>query len=261
MVGVCLISLMYSCSGTPKEKQVTVSNVEISGFIKDYVKVVDGSYTFMHDGTNASITITVELVRDVPSYSKLGGWVSSKLNVIDENGNILEPYSGSFDLADSDKVADLLNSSVGSTKKLIFKASYFNIDNEANAKIFTNASTFEWIDGIFAANTDLKISKPTKPINNNSSGNNAINEPIQSSDSSSDWDAVLDDYEKYIDNYIKLLKKAKNGDLTAITESLDLMENAESLGNKLDNAKGDMSTNQLKRYMKLQKKLLSAAMQ
>ncbi|MEG1643440.1 MAG: hypothetical protein RR293_04770, partial [Bacteroidales bacterium] len=77
----------------------------------------------------------------------------------------------------------------------------------------------------------------------------------------SDWDEVLNEYEEYIDSYVKLLKQAKNGDTSAITESANLMESAESLGSKLENAKGGMSGTQLKRYMKLQEKLLSAAIQ
>jgi hypothetical protein len=48
--------------------------------------------------------------------------------------------------------------------------------------------------------------------------------------------------------------------MSSITESANLMENAESLGNKLDNAKGSMSGAQLQRYMKLHEKLLTAAM-
>ena len=56
------------------------------------------------------------------------------------------------------------------------------------------------------------------------------------------------------------MKKAKNGDMSAMTECANLMENAELLGNKLDNAKGSMAGAQLQRYMRLHEKLLTAAM-
>ena len=39
-----------------KRKKVTVSNVEITGFIKDYIRVVDGSYKFTNDGSGKSTT-------------------------------------------------------------------------------------------------------------------------------------------------------------------------------------------------------------
>ena len=59
MVSVCL---MYSCSSIPNEKDVTVSDAEITGFIKSYVKVVDGSYKFTNDGNDAFITVKFELI-------------------------------------------------------------------------------------------------------------------------------------------------------------------------------------------------------
>ncbi len=36
LVGVCLL---YSYSETPKEKEVSVFDVEITGFLKDYVSI------------------------------------------------------------------------------------------------------------------------------------------------------------------------------------------------------------------------------
>ena len=64
-----------ACSSVPNEREVTVSNVDISGFIKDYIKVVDGTYKFMYDGRHATITIKVELIKKVPNFTKYGGWV------------------------------------------------------------------------------------------------------------------------------------------------------------------------------------------
>lgn len=56
--------IMVSCSGIPKEKELTVSNVSISGILSDFVKVVDGTYTFTNNGEEAFATIEFELVNE-----------------------------------------------------------------------------------------------------------------------------------------------------------------------------------------------------
>lgn len=45
--------------------------------------------------------------------------------------------------------------------------------------------------------------------------------------SGNNWDSVLDDYEEYFDQYVKLLKKAKNGDVSALTEYAKMLEKAQ----------------------------------
>lgn len=77
--------------------------------------------------------------------------------------------------------------------------------------------------------------------------------------SGNNWDSVLDDYEEYFDQYVKLLKKAKNGDVSALTEYAKMLEKAQSIGNKLERAKGDLTANQSTRFLKIQQKLLNAA--
>ena len=42
-----------------------------------------------------------------------------------------------------------------------------------------------------------------------------------------DWDSVLDEYEAFVDDYIKALNKATNGDISVYTEMESLMEKAE----------------------------------
>lgn len=77
--------------------------------------------------------------------------------------------------------------------------------------------------------------------------------------SSTDWDKTIDEYEKYIDEYIKFVKKGQSGDVTALTKSLELMEKAESVSNKLENVKEEeLTKDQLKRFMNIQTKLVDA---
>lgn len=84
-----------------------------------------------------------------------------------------------------------------------------------------------------------------------------IEEDISSG--SEDWDAMLDEYEKYVDKYIALLKKAKQGDMNALTEYVGMMEQAEELGEKMEDAQGEMSPAQWSRYLNILQKMTNAA--
>ena len=56
----------------------------------------------------------------------------------------------------------------------------------------------------------------------------------------SDQDKILDDYEEFVNKYIKLAQKAQNGDMSAITEYAKILEKAQSLGEKLEKVKSDL---------------------
>lgn len=77
--------------------------------------------------------------------------------------------------------------------------------------------------------------------------------------SENNFDELLSEFESYVDQYIKVLKKAKSGDLSAITEYPSLFEKAQSLQSSLTNSKDDMSPSQVKKLLKIQKKLIEAA--
>ena len=98
-------------------------------------------------------------------------------------------------------------------------------------------------------------SKLTSGNNNNSSSSKSSS----SSTSSADWDSMLDSYEQYVNKYIALMKKASNGDVTAITEYAGFLQKAQELSDKMENAQGDMSASQWARYMKITKKMTKAA--
>lgn len=84
-------------------------------------------------------------------------------------------------------------------------------------------------------------------------------EDTNATSDSEDWDAVLDSYEEYVNNYISLLKKAKNGDMDALSEYPTVMKDAQELSEKLQKAKGSMSSSQLSRYTKITTNMTKAA--
>ncbi|MFD1628665.1 DUF6591 domain-containing protein [Pseudopedobacter beijingensis] len=82
---------------------------------------------------------------------------------------------------------------------------------------------------------------------------------VETASSKENWEAFLNSYEGYIDQYIRLMKKAKAGDMSAMTEYAEYMQKATDLQEKMESAKNELSASQMARYMKLQTKLMKAA--
>lgn len=83
---------------------------------------------------------------------------------------------------------------------------------------------------------------------------------INFSDSgSADWDKVLDEYENFVNKYVSTIEKASKGNPSALAEYAEMLEQAQRFSSKLDSAKGDMSTAQMNRLLKLENKMASVA--
>lgn len=109
-------------------------------------------------------------------------------------------------------------------------------------------------------------STASKSVENNQDSISTISESDPSVASSEeegqaneDWDAVLKSYETYIDNYIALMKKAKTGDASALSDYPAMMQNATDLQTKLGSAENQLSTSQMAKFLELQNKLVKAA--
>ena len=79
-----------------------------------------------------------------------------------------------------------------------------------------------------------------------------------SAGSSSDWDEVLNEYEKYVNSYVTLYKKAMNGDASAMSEYASMLEKAQSFSQKLERAGGDLTATQVARMNRINQKMLNA---
>lgn len=81
--------------------------------------------------------------------------------------------------------------------------------------------------------------------------NEATEAPAEIKDDSNaqtanNWDSLLDEYESYCNKVASLYKKAISGDMGAMTEYASALEQAQSLSEKLENAKGDFLTSSLR---------------
>jgi len=75
----------------------------------------------------------------------------------------------------------------------------------------------------------------------------------------SNWDEILDRYERVVNEYVRLYKKVQAGDYTAAAEMASIAEDYEELSEALDSARGSMTPQQANRLLMIQNKLLQVA--
>lgn len=114
--------------------------------------------------------------------------------------------------------------------------------------------------GTFASDEDSSSKEDSSDdISYGTSDEISSHSSSSSSSGSEDWDALLNSYDSYVTKYISLMKKAKNGDMSALSEYPALMQKAQELSDKLSRAQGEMTASQLSRYMEITNKMARAA--
>lgn len=267
-----LLLCLASC-GKGDENSVTLKVETELGPLADYIKVTDQEVVVKmsdekEDGADCKVitsSLALEVIKSVASnYSfhfdavvldkdhvEIGTLPSFDVESIydSDNGDLSDVLlAGSLraQMKDSDKVAKITPEDQEELNKIFKEGAYIvikPIDPDAKYEEYkgksSNAEVVESSDDTIAEDEDIAVSS--------------------SSSSSQDWDAMLDSYEEYVDNYISLLKKAANGDRSAMAEYPALMKKAQEFSNKMKNAQGSMSASQLARYTKISTKMLKAA--
>ena len=101
---------------------------------------------------------------------------------------------------------------------------------------------------------------PMPQVSNASSyGDDGSVSGSSSSRGSSDVDAMLDSYDRYVTNYISYIRKAADGDMTAIAEYTKLAQEAQELSRRIEACEGEMSSAQLARYERITMRMAQAA--
>ena len=276
LFGVALMAVMFlaSCGGGGGSKdekvnvQIKPSKTKIKGKLSKFLEVVDGTYKISKgDGSFGgdyqilvkvkSIGTTADQFDEIHGNNK-GNSGGMTLAILDDTGL---PIGGldKFKLhyGEKDKVIYLLENQ-GEEDFL-----KFTVDIWYGSEIYENGLP-ENINS-FEVGSEVTDYEPSASSDNYSSSSNYSDneeeeeEDTYSSSNSEDWDAVLKSYESYIDLYIKLMKKAKNGDMSAMTEYVSMMEKATDLAEKMGNAGDDLSATQIAKFVKLQTKLANAA--
>ena len=85
--------------------------------------------------------------------------------------------------------------------------------------------------------------------------------PAEATKADEDCPAAVDAYAKFVDKYVDYIKKAADGDMSALTDVASLMEQANKAGKELASAQTDLTAGCLKKYTAINKKMTDAAME
>lgn len=274
---MCFVTLLSftSCNNAKDGKvELDVTNAEVEGDNKDIVSIEDGNYTLVGTvkgdmGQELYIKVKVRLKNPVKKSAEEISFVTGNVNleIIDENDMSMIKLP----LKENEEFKKFITQGKEDDTKE-FKFSYVMNNKDQYAQIMKGAKSVKLVDlSLYNyENTDMVADEGSagygEEIDNssdidNSNDNNEASDDDSSFDETSEnnnLDELLDKYEEYYDSYISLMKKAKNGDMSAVVEYGKYLKKAQELSNKLEQAKGDLTTSQLARFQKIQMKLMKA---
>ena len=275
IMAVAVLIIMTACSGVPKEKKLTVSNVNVIGDAKDLIKVADGTYTLQNANNELSLTINLQLSqnRDLEMEGlKLGQWT---LNLLDKDGNSIpgamlqfKPESG----AELQIIEFLKNGMIDDTLAVTF--SQMVTSQDELKKIMKQTTSFELttvIESIMPgplAEVTPEETKPTKPSTTQpaqkpQAGQTTPQTTPETSPTatpvkpSEDWDKELDAYSAAIDRYISMKNNLKPGDANAIRRLNEQKAKIDEMTKRFQTASG-MTAAQSTRFKNLKAKFDNA---
>ena len=257
MLSALLCGTLSSCGGSKKSDhsyKLTPETTAVKGDLSDYYEVVDKEYTTtnnyrtMMDDWHTIVAIEIKRTDkefDFDSESTLPmlkesvgltGNAGFGIEIIDENGNVIAKSAatdgGIHGMYNDDDMKEALKLKPGETATVRWEINFADDDKPVKFRL-TSAYEKSGYDG---GNTEASAS----------------------SSSSNNWDATLDSYEKYVDQYIVVYKKVQSGDMSVMAEMGSMLEKAEDLQKKLDGAESELTAAQASRLAKINSKLMSA---
>lgn len=255
---ICAVAFLASCGG-PKDatKELEISNAEVLGDSADVVSIVDGTYTLVGvvpTDITQTLSIKIKLHLERPIQDKdlhISGW---NLEILDKNGTSLLDNLTLKDGEDSKLLKFVTEGKEGEEKEFTFQ--YDIANGDLYKKIMNDAANIDLKDVSFYKEQTYDSSESSEVADDEVADSDT---DVESDDiSNSNVDELLKTYSEYVDKYIKFMKKAANGDLSAMTEYASLLKKAQELDEKLKEVKGDMTTAQMNKFLEIQKKMLSA---
>lgn len=262
----CLTGL-FSCSSDSSSSTSTIDSIKvvsniINGPLGDYFEVVEKNYKATIDGSVARINIEIKRVAE-GGPTKAGysyGGPALILELLDEDDNVIasrdtDTYSGEEQLESAFSLRE------GQSSSIIFNVSgdKKNFPNIKKIKVSSKWDESKENESDQEATTSSHddISASTDASSDDSE--DYASSSARSSSGSTDFDAWLTEYENYVNKYISLLKKAKAGDMEAMSEYASMMESAQELSSKIGNVSSDLTASQVARYQRINNKLMKAA--
>lgn len=245
---------MASCGG-PKDatKELEISNAEVLGDSADVVSIVDGTYTLVGvvpTDITQTLSIKIKLHLERPIQDKdlhISGW---NLEILNKNGTSLLDNLTLKDGEDSKLLKFVTEGKEGEEKEFTFQ--YDIANGDLYKKIMNDAANIDLKDVSFYKEQTYDSSESSEVADDEVADSDT---DVESDDiSNSNVDELLKTYSEYVDKYIKFMKKAANGDLSAMTEYASLLKKAQEFDEKLKEVKGDMTTAQMNKFLEIQKR-------
>lgn len=290
IISMAAAIVLASCSGGNETKQIEPTSTEFtSGELAKYIEVEDEpaelSY-FEKDGViptqyirlKVTLRIKQDGLKDVdPQDIDFTSLLSvATINLVDEDG--IETVDVDVKNDELLKLKKLLTGDQGDTEEIVFEGEFNNRDEAPNW--FKNTTGFTPY-----LSADIQVSDGSPMVVEEDYYGDTADEETESSydtygddtddmsyesddddtDATSDEtggediNAMLDSYEEFVDEYISYVKKAANGDVSALAQYPEVMEKAEALDKKIKSVKSDLTSSQMKRYMKITAKMTKAA--
>lgn len=262
-----------SCGGGAKDgkKELDVTNAQVEGDNNDVISIEDGKYTLVGSikgemGQELYIKLKIRLEEPIRTST-------DKINF--ENGSV------SVEIIDKNDVALLnyplpIQDGMGFKKFITegkegdvkeFKFLFLMNNKEQYAKIMDEAVSVRLVGMSIQGNENLDAKDETKVVSSDEENddNTEIGEEDNDNDLSEttsgdeNFDEWLNEYEEYCNSYIALMKKASNGDMSAIAEYTKMLQKAQKMSKKMEDVKGNLTPAQLAKFQRIQAKLMKAA--
>lgn len=253
IITICSLS---SCSNKNNQQEVMVNpkTIEISGDFSLYYEIVQSSYKIIKPENSDVFQLKLQVKRTNNPFGldydpvDLGkrGFIDIFCDLYDETNvpTVIADAWGGRLMMNQSGASNMMDLKLGETGWIEFDFG-FNFKAEQILKAKT-----------FALRTEVDQSYINQTNSETSSSSSTDSESVSSG--SQDWDKLLSDYESYTDQYIALLKKANDGDMSAMTEYIEMLAKAQEFQESLMGANSAMSASQLQKFTNIQQKLLNA---
>lgn len=241
---------------------------ELSKTLKEIIRIDHDQYLLERKGNEVMLTVKIKGSNNKKDSVELIKKLSNaKMEIALVDDNRTEIGNQRLELVDI-SLPELIEWALANRpyeyKEVTFKCNNFTqaekVKNTDEVKIYAVGASAVVSDNL---SDDVQSSSDDYSSSDDENSNNSMDEAqtshMSSSSGSENWDSVLDSYERYVDKYIALMKKAQSGDASALAEYPSLMEEAQEYGDKLQNAKGSLSASQIARYQRINNKMLKAA--
>ena len=274
-IAAIFCAIMISCSSGNEPKLINPTSTEFTtGEIAKYVEIVDepselsfavreGSIETQYIRLKVTLKMVKDGIKDVdPRDIELGGFLSAAIiNIIDENDTKIQDLKVKDD--DMLKLKKLLTGNKNDTAVITFEGEYHNDDAPKwfkQAVKFTPADTGDIILG--SENTsDTENESESESIEVDTEEVESVevdSEEAETIDMDNDYDAMLDKYEKFCNEYIKLIKKANGRDINSLPEYQRFMEKVSQFELQFGDCITNLSPEQLNRFNRIHAKVMKA---